>query len=649
MRARIGEMKWWPWAPSPAGSATSTRMRLSRIDALAALAAILFTVAMFGLLVLEHDAFNSRIGDFARFSQAIWSVLDGKLLYTQIPGRSILGDHFSPIMVIAAPFLLIWPDERMLLLLQVLFTTTCGLILYALMRSEHPKYALFILLAFLLNPDVHEFVLGDFRRIGFALPWLALAVVGLVKKRRGLLVLGLLIALLAKESIALYIAAVGAYLLLFERDWRWGLGLIAFGAVALVAISDFIIPSFSGASAYPQLFYYSQWGNSYGEVILTIIRQPQRFLETIFGGVQLMALLRVSLPFGFLFLLDYKMALITLPYMLLMFLSNDPEMMRLEDWYMISSLPFLFGAVISGWKRLGSSWQLPAAIWLLVATIVGTVLFSPSPLGRRFERSRYVVDEHDKAGNMITKRVPEQISLLAPTLYAPHLTHVDDLEVFLPESTGEPFSAESIARHDYVLIDRKVPQHPYNLTETELIAQNLLADPNYQILEEIDGIYFMHRSPAEPALSSHIVYEDKMLLNGINVAVTDEDGFFVDVDPAELVLVPGQTLRVDLFWEALADDIGERTVSVRLADPTGMLTAQDDQVPAEGVRPTSWWQTGQKVRDVHYLHIPEGAPPQSLSLDVVVYDSFSQEIVPDGQGRQAVTFATIPLVEADDN
>jgi hypothetical protein len=268
------------------------------------------------------------------------------------------------------------------------------------------------------------------------------------------------------------------------------------------------------------------------------------------------------------------------------------------------------------------------------------VLFSPSPLGRRFEPDRYVVDAHDKAGNMITRRVPEDISLLAQTRYATHLTHVDDIEVFLPESEGEPFSAERIASHDFILVDRNQPQSPLNLFETGLIAQNLLADPGMRIVEEIDGIYFLQRSAAGPPMESDLVFDGSMLLYGLNIAVSDSDGFLVDLDPDRAVLHPDQTVRVDLYWESLADDLGERTVSVRLVDAAGNLVAQKDQIPAEGVRPTSWWQVGQLVRDIHYLQLPPEMSPQSLSLDVVIYDTFTQEIVSDAFGRAAITLAT---------
>ena len=117
----------------------------------------MFAGVWFALQVQQHNAFNSRIGDFARFSQAIWSVLDGQFLYTQIPGRSIMGDHFSPIMVIAAPFLWIWPDERALFLVQTINVTAAGLILYYAYRPERPILAPWLALAFFLNVEAQIF------------------------------------------------------------------------------------------------------------------------------------------------------------------------------------------------------------------------------------------------------------------------------------------------------------------------------------------------------------------------------------------------------------------------------------------------------------------------------------------------------------
>ena len=57
------------------------------------------------------------------------------------------------------------------------------------------------------------------------------------------------------------------------------------------------------------------------------------------------------------------------------------------------------------------------------------------------------------------------------------------------------------------------------------------------------------------------------------------------------------------------------------------IFAQQDGQPSEATRPISWWQPGWYFRDVYYLSIPAGTAAGEASLDLVLYDSYSQEIV----------------------
>jgi len=80
-----------------------------------------------------------------------------------------------------------------------------------------------------LNPFLHEVNVSELRRITPAVLLVALALYGLVRNRRGLLVLGLLPALLFEESVAVVVVTVAFYLLL-KREWELGGGLFSWVA-----------------------------------------------------------------------------------------------------------------------------------------------------------------------------------------------------------------------------------------------------------------------------------------------------------------------------------------------------------------------------------------------------------------------------------
>ena len=134
-------------------------------------------------------------------------------------------------------------------------------------------------------------------------------------------------------------------------------------------------------------------------------------------------------------------------------------------------------------------------------------------------------------------------------------------------------------------------------------------------------------------------------LDRVEVAVTDERGFFRTAREEPIDLPIGRTVRVSLYWEALAAPNAERTVSVRITDASGAMIAAHDMQPSKGARPTSWWEPGWNFRDVYYMTVP----PQTLvgpgRLDIRLYDSFTLEPVPFDPGVETLKLCDVTLVE----
>ena len=594
--------------------------------------ALIFVVVMFALMVAKHNAFNTRVYDFARFSQAIWNTLDGKFLFESIKYRSILGDHFSPIMALAAPFLLIWPDERVLFLIQAVNVAVAGLLLYKIIRDKRPELAPWFLLVFLLNPALHEVTLFEVRRIVFALPFLALALYALSKHNRWLMLLGLVLALLAKENIGFFVFMIGLYLLIFERDWKWGVSLMVLGAGWLIVVSLWIIPPFNTLTAvgeYPQFYYFNYLGNSVEEIIQNILADPLVLFRRMFGPEQLTALWRLLLPLALILpFLEPRWVLFTLPYIAILLLSSDEDMYQIVKWYPGTILVVFFAAIAVGWDRIPKRWEHWVMGGLLTTTIIGYLLYSPAPLGGRYDPSLYKVSDHDRLAAQLLDTIPPDVSVAAQPSYVPHLTSLLDLYHFPWIKIGE----ENV---DYFLLDRHTEPYPYNEHEINDEITNRVADPAYVVVGEADGIFLLrNRGEQLPSIPADRLAEGSIRLERFEVAVRSEEGLFENITEAPLIVKPGQRIRVTLYWEAVGNPEEERTVSVRIADDTGWLIAQHDSMPVGGTRPTSWWEEGQKIRDVYYLDIPPDTPPGKLTLDLVLYDSHTLEIVSfEGEGE----------------
>lgn len=75
-----------------------------------------------------------------------------------------------------------------------------------------------------------------------------------------------------------------------------------------------------------------------------------------------------------------------------------------------------------------------------------------------------------------------------------------------------------------------------------------------------------------------------------------------DLSPGEAISRPADdTLALTLFWQADRHVKHDFTVFVHLVDVQGKIRAQADGPPVEGNRPTSSWQPGEIVLDVHQL------------------------------------------------
>ncbi len=97
-------------------------------------------------------------------------------------------------------------------------------------------------------------------------------------------------------------------------------------------------------------------------------------------------------------------------------------------------------------------------------------------------------------------------------------------------------------------------------------------------------------------------------------------GYALDVTSAR----PGDTVKLTLYWQALAPLDRDYTVFTHLlGDPnpaTGSpLWAGHDSQPDNGHYPTSAWQPGEVILDVHPLLIPAAAPPGEYRLEAGLY------------------------------
>ena len=159
-------------------------------------AAVLFYVILYGTLsVVRYNAFHASTFDLGIMAQVVWNTARGRLFETSL-GRatgdaligSYLGNHVRPILLLLAPLYRLWPDPRLLLILQSVALGAAAIPLYAITRRHvgNPRAALVVACCYLAYPALGFLNLVDFHPIAFAVPLLFLAYWSLLEGRMGL-------------------------------------------------------------------------------------------------------------------------------------------------------------------------------------------------------------------------------------------------------------------------------------------------------------------------------------------------------------------------------------------------------------------------------------------------------------------------------
>ena len=84
-------------------------------------------------------------------------------------------------------------------------------------------------------------------------------------------------------------------------------------------------------------------------------------------------------------------------------------------------------------------------------------------------------------------------------------------------------------------------------------------------------------------------------------------------------LVPGQSLDLTLFWSPRGRPSQDYTVFVHLLDSQGQLRGQADSPPTSGKYPTSVWDAGEVISDIHILELAPELPIGDYTLVIGLY------------------------------
>ncbi|MFI1182373.1 DUF2079 domain-containing protein [Streptomyces sp. NPDC020799] len=399
---------------APAARPRATALRAPRLDPywLAGVLFVLFTA----LSVCRHRRMLTMSWDLGIFEQAIrgYAHLQAPIADLKGPGTNILGDHFSPVTALVAPFYRIFPSPVTLLVVQAaLFALSAIPVTRLAAGLLGRKRGLAIGVAYGLSWGVQRAVDFDFHEIAFAMPLLAFSLEAVVRKRWRAAVWWAAPLVLVKEDLGITAAAIGALVLIRlhgdrrrnggTRDTRataLGVGLLVFGLAAAALTFGVIIPSFNTGGAYD---YWDKLKGGDGPA-------PVIPLDTA-----VRTLLWTLLPTTGLLALRSPVLIVALPTLGWRFVSHDDHYWTTDWHYSAVLMPVVFIALtdaLTGAHRDRRPWLRSYAHHLPGAVLAAALALTASlPLYSLTQGETYRVPASVHAAENLLARIPDDATV----------------------------------------------------------------------------------------------------------------------------------------------------------------------------------------------------------------------------------------------
>lgn len=374
---------------------------------LAGLLAVVVGAAYGVLTLMRYRRFTISSWDHAIFEQAVkgYARPGAPIVDIKGPGFNILGDHFSPIDALIAPFYRMFPSAQTILLAQVvLIAISVAVIAAVAMRHVGTLTGAVIGLAYGLSFGLQSGVEAEFHEVAFGAPLLALAGAAYVDRRSGAVVLWSLPLLLVKEDLGLTVAVIGGVLCL-AGERRRGTLLVSVGLVAMALIVLVILPAFNPGDSYA---YTSSIGGDRG-ILTTLFDVPRHKLATVALTVGITGLAAVASPW----------VLLVLPTFAWRFAGDNAYYWGTEWHYSLLLMPIVFIAMVDAMRR----W--PPLRWATVAAVVVTAFtLVSSPLSTLLDSETYDDVPRAAAAREVIAAVPDGATVETDIAMMSHLvTH----------------------------------------------------------------------------------------------------------------------------------------------------------------------------------------------------------------------------------
>ncbi|MGW0993448.1 DUF2079 domain-containing protein [Streptomyces sp. NPDC002520] len=444
-----------------------------------------------------HHRMLSNSYDLGIFEQAVRSYADGHLPVSELkaPDFPILGDHFSPVLALIAPFYALHRSAGTLLVAQaaLIALSVVPLTLWA-RRSLGSLAGAVIGACYGLSWGVASAVGFDFHEVAFAAPLLAFSLTALGNGRPINAAGWALPLLLVKEDLGLTVVVIGL-VIAWRGSRKLGFITAALGLAGTLWALLVILPAFNPSGSFAYWFLADNPagganapGAATGAGVLDLLYRgtvglvvPQTKVSTLALTLAPTVFLAVRSP----------LLWVVAPTLVWRFFSNNYVHWGTGYHYSLVLMPIVFAAFIDALVQRGTR---PAGLkrYLAASAAVCLMILPNFPFWQLVTPGTWRTDPRVAVAHSLMKKIPDNATVQASTFLVPQLTNRTSVSLYgYPTSRPDP---------QWIMVDTWVaPGARWPLSYVQEHIQLLQAqNKGYRTVADRDGFVLLHRPERKP-------------------------------------------------------------------------------------------------------------------------------------------------------
>jgi uncharacterized membrane protein len=450
---------------------------------------VISALILFSCSSFRHTVFQSGVFDLGIYDQVVYLISQGQPPISSFLGFHHMGNHAAWAVYPLALLYKIYPSAYWLLGVQAVALALAALPTWYLAKEAGLKetQAVAIAAVYLLYPLVFNVNLFEFHPEVMAVPLLLGVVLAARVGQVGWFCLGVIFILGCKAVLSLTVAAMGVWLLVFEKRRVCGTFALIAGVSWFLIASQVIIRLFSNQEV-AAVERYGYLGDSVLEIASNLLLKPEIILGRVFSLETLgyLALLVAPLIWG---LAPQNLTPLVgaIPAFILNILSEKQAQRDLIHQYSLPIIPFLILAVI-GSLAAGRGWLRHRRGIILWALLAFLVLGKYSFLWTRYLRTL----NNWQATREAIAQIQTSGDVLTTHSISPHVTHRPFVQ-FIDDLSGPP---PDFGRFEYILLNVRHPDGTRNPEFAAKVVKQLKNNELFQLSYQRDEVYlFLKKNP----------------------------------------------------------------------------------------------------------------------------------------------------------